>query len=175
MSTTQTEFGNTTALAKSIAAYLNAQSAASAYCLPLTASIRFARLMDLASYPVIGQPVRVSVFPGQETETRVGMERVFMADYGIHILLQQQVRMDKTGPVDDAASEAQVSLLLQLRSQITESLKSTLQSIADAVHSFNRSPVLMVKSSEDGAYDMIRLESENCFYSITTFTHKAAV
>ena len=181
MSDPQIQFGQTAALADEIVAYLNAQDAmttgtppvnASPFCLRLTANRVYARILDLAKLPNPGDPVRVDLSPGDETEQRRGIAAVFLAEYSVRLMIQQKI-----GAAGTTAGEAQCSLLDQLRSQIIEALKGGPdRNAATAVHPFKATLLTITTPKEqEGTYVASRLEGDNSYYSETILTFKAAV
>jgi len=164
---TQTAYGQTVALADAIVVELNAAS----LCLAVSAERKFARLLDLKDIPKIGESVRIDVFPGDELEDRTGLSGTFIDTYGVHFLIQQQV----TDTTNGGISETQVSLLMQLRSQIIEMLCSRTISGSTAVHPFSKAHIIAVRHGAEGVYDLAKLEGEKVFYSDSILTYKAPV
>ena len=152
----QTVFGQTVALADVVVAMLN--NAAPGFCLPITAVRRFARLTELKDLPKTGSPVAIDIFPGTDTSERDGVAPSFSDTYAIHVLLQQHVGKDAT-------SEGQISLLMQLRSQIAEFLMPRRYEAKAAVHPFTNIPVVHIGHGKEGVYDLVRLEELQVFYA----------
>jgi hypothetical protein len=178
MAETQTIFGQTTALARAVVAVLAAAQTAGAFAIDIAPYQRFARRVSLAQdgSAVLGMPLSteaaiVDVFPGEEAEDRLtgGMTGVvrMTALYGIHILIQRRV--------DPADAETQMALLMQLRSQVVETVKPLSLKIDDAVKPYKTALVIALRSAPEGTYDLNWLEKYGCFYSDTIFTFKAPV
>ncbi len=164
MTSTQTQFGQSAALADVIVAGLNGAE----FCLPVLAVRRFVRRRELKDLPGISNPVAVDVFPGVVQVDRMGLDGVYDDTYGIHVILQQSV----TDTAVSGTSEAQISLLLQLQSQIIEFLCSPLVTVPQAVHPFRGARVMAVRNGDDGIYSLPRLEDTSAFYCDTIFTYK---
>ena len=165
MTDAQTTFGQTTALAKAIVAVLTAQN----YVMEIAAGLRFERRTNLTDVPDMNSPAAVDVFPGVDMEERKGLSSGFVAKYGIHVIIQQQC---------GTAVETQFPILMQLRSQIIETIKGLAQPfcVNNAVHPFGGAAATHVASGPAGGYDMAELEQiPGLFYSDTIFTFIAAV
>jgi hypothetical protein len=170
---TQTDYGQSEAVADQIVALLNAGT----FTLNVSAVKRFARRVDLAdiSQAELGQAVTVDVFPGMDNADqgavdpqRSTMNNLFTDTYGVHILIQQLVGADATG-----VAEARCSNLMLLRSQIAELVMGTRLSAANAVHPLANIRVIGVRSAPEGVYDLARLESHNVFESEMIVTYRA--
>ena len=168
--------GQTVALVDSIVTWLNAQDDAqtgnvdgSAFCLRLKAQRRFAILDDLTKLPKIGTPVQIDVFAGHEQEQRQGLSRVFLANYSVHILIQQFVGAD-------TVAETQCALLMRLRSEIIDALKGIDQRVDDAVRPYFPAGLITISHGPEGPYDLTKLAATLCvFSSDTILTYKAVV
>ena len=160
-------YGQSDAVAVEIAAALNANSGN--FCLAVAAERRFARKLDVGDISSIGSAVTVQVFPGDELADLQGLDGIYDDTYGCHILILQNVANATTGGLD----EAQMQLLLALRSQIVEFVASKLLSAPDAVHPFSRAQVKACRNdAKEGIYDLNRLEQTNVFYSDLIVTYK---
>jgi hypothetical protein len=170
MADPQTQFGQSDALALELVDGLNAASAAGRFCLRLTASRVFARKMELASLPKIGDPVDVQLFPGHDGADREGISGIYDDTYGVHIVIQQVVVDTPNGGI----SESQCALLMQLRTQMLDFLMSKRVDTTRAVHNFTNAHVLACRHGKEGVYDLLKLEAFNTFYSETILTYKVA-
>jgi hypothetical protein len=173
----QTAFGQSHALANAILAVLNALQAAGLFAVPIAPTVRFARRFNMTSsgetelvVPDTSAPAAVEIFPFNENEERLGGSGLptFEADYQVHLLMLQRVGV---GDADDA----QVSLLLQTRSQIIEELKSRGLDVSTVVKKYRPAVLIGVKSATETIYDQAFLESKQSFYSSTLLTYKAAI
>ena len=164
MTTTQTIFGQSDALALAVVDLLNDASAGKAFCLDLSASRVFARIMDLKAIPDSTSAVSVQVFPGHDQADRAGLSGPYDDTYGVHVVLQQRV---------GGVVETQCPLLMQLRTQITEFLAATRIDCPAAVHPFKNAHLFAHRTADNkGVYDLMRLEEFNAFYAEIVLTYK---
>lgn len=157
-------YGQSDAVAIELAAALNN----AAFCLPVSATRKFARLLTLETVSVIGQPVTIQVIPASELSSRVGMDGVYDDVYMCNILLLQNIS------TAGGLSETQAALLLRLRSQIVELVCSHVLSCPNAVHPFERAVATACHHGNEGVYDIARLEEDGLFSSDLIVTYKAS-
>ena len=165
---TQTTFGQTDAAARAIVTSLTTGSAT--FCLGVSPVRLFARKLDLASIPEIGQAVMIQVVPGDDLSDRLSMNGLYDDTFGVHVLMLQRIADLTSGGI----SESQAALLMQLRSEIIEWLCARQLACPAAVHPFAGAQVISVRHGKEGAYDLSRLETEAAlFYSDIIFTYRA--
>ena len=165
----QTQFGQTVALADNIVAFLTGYAAN--FCLPIKAERLFARVFALPDVPATAtsQPVLVEIIPNEDIETRNGASTSFAATYSVNALI-----LAKVGAGADA--ESRCSVLMQLRSQIIESLKKQFFFGAAAVHPFTRAFLTAARTPEkQGPYLLNRLIEEQVFDSETVLTFRVGL
>jgi hypothetical protein len=172
MSEPQTIFGQTTALANAVVAFLQAKDTAGAFVLSIAPQRRIVERTDIKEVPLINAPVLVDIYPGNDAEERQGLSGTFMAHYVLNMVMQQ-----KAG----SSAETQGLLLLQLRTQIIEAMKQPYAptsgqfQIPSAVQPF-QATLVNVATPKEGAYDMQRLVGDaGLFYSDTILTFRAAI
>ncbi len=167
-----TIYGQSDALAVAVTALINQYSGA--FILPVTAQRLFVSKLGIGDIPAIGSNVSVRVIPGAEHADLQGLNQVYDDTYTVAIVILQNV----TDVANGGLSEAQMQLLLQLRSQIFELLCMTKISCTAAVHPFCDTMPKGVRSKglmgeETGVYDLARLESDNVFYSASQVIYPA--
>ena len=175
MTTSQTKFGQSDALALQVVTLLQGANDNGftlcgdnyTFCLNIAPVRQFARKLDLTDIPNIGDPVAVQVFPGHDQSDRDGLGGIYNDTYGVHVLMLQHVA---------AAAETQCPWLMLLRSQIAEFLSGqglTLEAALNRLPSGSLARVVAVRHGPEGVYDLARLESTNVFYSDMILTYKA--
>ena len=163
-------YGQTDAVAVELVTALNNRS--SSFCggdLGVSAERVFARKIDISDISVIGEDVTVEVIPGDEMSDLTGLDFIYDDTYGCHILLLQNVADTANGGL----SEAQIALLLRLRSEIIDWLSGSLLSCPDTVHPFSGAQIYAVRHGKEGIYDLEKLEQNNIFYSDIILSYKA--
>jgi len=163
----QTVFGQTDALALSIAAWLNTFPLS----MPIKAQRRFVLIDTASALPDVNSPVQVDIFPDIEICDRQGVSPAFASHYAVHLFIQQRL----TGAANE---DAQCALLTQLRSQIIEGMKPWPGfQIPNAVNVPSQGLYLVqVKNADQkGLYDLARLLGQHVYASDTILVFRAAV
>ena len=83
----QTVFGQTDALALSIAAWLNTFPLS----MPIKAQRRFVLVDTASALPDVNSPVQVDIFPDIEICDRQGVSPAFASHYAVHLFIQQRL------------------------------------------------------------------------------------
>ena len=168
----QTVFGQTDALALSIAAWLNTFPLS----MPIKAQRRFVLIDEVSKLPDANSPVQVDVFPDIELSDRQGISNAFSSHYAVHLFIQQ--RLTSAVITDGAKDEdTQCALLTRLRSEIIEGLKSAQIPLTSAVHTSAQGlRMVQVKNADkQGLYDLARLLGQHVYASDTILVFRAAV
>ena len=130
------------------------------FILSISATRRFARKLDISTIANIDEDVTVEVIPGDDMADLTGLDQIYDDTYGCHIVLMQNVADLTSGGL----SEAQMALLLQLRSEIIEFLCSRRLDAPDAVHPIVNARIHAVRHGREGIYDLEKLEQNNIFF-----------
>ena len=162
----QTVFGQTDALALSIAAWINTFPLS----MPIKAQRRFVLVDTASALPDVNSPVQVDIFPDIEICDRQGISQAFASHYAVHLFIQQRL-------TSAANEDAQCALLTRLRSEIIEGLKSAQIPLTSAVHTSAQGlRMVQVKNADkQGLYDLARLLGQHVFASDTILVFRAAV
>jgi len=162
----QTIFGQTDALALSIAAWLNTFPLS----MPIKAQRRFVLIDTASALPDVNSPVQVDIFPDIEICDRQGISQAFASHYAVHLFIQQRL-------TSAANEDTQCALLTRLRSEIIEAMKPLSFAIPSAVHVPKQGLYLVqVKNADQkGLYDLARLLGQHVYASDTILVFRAAV
>ena len=163
----QTVFGQTDALAQAIVAWINTNAAI--FCVAPSAERRFNPLYELPAIPTFEDAPSVDVVPGGIAVHRESLA-TFTSQYAVNLFIQQQL----AGCPDE---DELVGLLIQLQSELLESLRTAPLELPNAVHKvkFNQLGFLDSKPGDGGLYSLPRLREARVFESDTILIFKAAV
>ena len=170
----QTTFGQTDALALAVVTWL--QNNALTFCLPIKAQRRFVRIDEAGALPDVGAPVQVDVFPDIEVGKRQGVSpKPYESQYAVYLQIQQ--RLTSVAVQGAEAEDEQCALLMLLRSQIIEGIKTRQFILNNAVNVPMQGLYLdQIKNADQkGLYDLARLLGQHVFASDTILVFRAAV